>query len=336
VSESGVQYAVSVTGTEIAFTCAADETVLEAAERAGFSLPYSCRSGVCLSCVGALTSGDVLVRREGGRHGPAQVRLCQTRPCSDIEIAPQRIGRDAPAPRKTLQARVHRVLRPVDDVAVLKLRFPNGVRARFRAGQYLRVKLSDDGWRHYSMANAPQANDGVELHVRLLPEGAFSRIVQALRPGDRLTVELAYGESRLDPDSQRPAILAVTGTGLAPAKAMIEDLARQGFARSVHLYWGGRRQADLYMAEAMAALAVKYDRFSFVPVLSQPDAGWAGRIGHVQQAALRDHPDLGGFDAYACGNPAMVAAARADFAAARLDPARFYCDPFVASGETTA
>ena len=43
---------------EETFPCEPDEFVLEAAERAGVELPYSCRSGGCLSCTGKLIEGD--------------------------------------------------------------------------------------------------------------------------------------------------------------------------------------------------------------------------------------------------------------------------------------
>jgi NAD(P)H-flavin reductase/ferredoxin len=327
-------YAVSVAGSEIAFPCAPDETVLEAAERAGFSLPYSCRKGVCSSCEGALVSGEAAVRGRGAVSGPAEgVRLCQARPLSDLRIAPQRIGYLEAAPRKTLTARVHRLWRPADDVTVLKLRFANGVRARFRAGQYLKVMLEDGDSRNYSLANPPHANDGAEIHVRHVPGGRFSQAVARLEPGAALKVELAYGECGLDAASDRPLILAVTGTGIAPAKSMVEDLVRRGARRPAHLYWGGRTAADLYMLDQLAALAERAPWLSFTPVLSRPDAGWAGRIGHVQDAVLADHPRLGDVQVYACGHPQMIADARAVLRAAGLDPARFYCDPFVPSGQ---
>lgn len=329
----GRVFTVSAPG-QAAFPCAEGQTVLEAAEAAGWALPYSCRKGACSTCEGTLVEGRVEARGQGALAGPAEgVRFCQARARSDLTIAAPGLARAEVPQRRLLQARVHAVHRPCADVVVLRLRFPNGVRARFRAGQYLRVLLADGRTRNYSLANPPRTNDGAELHVRLIPGGAFSELAERLAPGDRLQLELAFGQWTPDHEAGRPLILAVTGTGAAPALAVIQDLAAKGTRRPVWLYWGARTPAEHYAADRLQALAGRHAWLTFVPVVSRPRPGWTGRGGHVQDAALGDHPDLGAFDAYVCGSPAMTDGARSAFLAAGLDPARFHADPFVASGD---
>ncbi|MES4889664.1 2Fe-2S iron-sulfur cluster-binding protein [Streptomyces sp. NPDC096012] len=329
-------YQVDVTGTGISFPCEPGETVLDAAERAGYAIPYSCRKGVCSTCEGALTSGRAETRGQGTAEGPAEaVLLCQARPRSDLGIAPRRIARRGAPERRTVTAKVQRVTRPAADVVALQLRLPTGLRAKFTAGQYLKVLLPDGDSRNYSMANPPHQNDSVHLHIRVVPGGRFSEgVLAALGKGDRLTVELPYGEFSVDPASDVPAILVATGTGFAPVKSIVEDQVRRRLDRPVHLYWGGRREEDLYLRDLAAGWADRLPWFGFTPVLSEPGPGWAGRTGWVHRAVLEDHPDLTRHEVYACGSPMMTDAARKDFVdLGGLAPERFHCDAFVPSGE---
>jgi CDP-4-dehydro-6-deoxyglucose reductase/3-phenylpropionate/trans-cinnamate dioxygenase ferredoxin reductase subunit len=327
---------VRVTGREIAFDCAADETILDAAERAGLSLPYSCRRGVCNTCEGGLASGEVQVRGREIAGKYASVLMCQARPRSDVEIAPRRVEKRVPQPRKTLAATVYRIARPAPDVWILVLRFANGVRAKFQAGQYLQVLMAGGDRRNFSLANPPHDNDSVELHIRHVPGGRFSeRLLATIKVGDKLTVELPFGQFFLR-EADRPAILLATGTGFAPIKSIIEEALRLGEQRRpMRLYWGGRTRHDLYMADRVAKWADRAGWFTFVPVLSHADDDWRGRTGVLHRAVLEDHPDMSDVEVYACGNPLMIAAARRDFSKeAGLPEARFYSDAFVASGRS--
>ncbi len=118
--------------------------------------------------------------------------------------------------------------------------------------------------------------------------------------------------------NERPAIFVATGTGFAPFASDDCRADRSGGASSgeLHLYWGGRRREDLYHADQLRKWVARHAWLSFTPVLSEPDASWTGRTGFVHRAVLEDHESLAGWDVYACGNPAMVAAARAELTAA--------------------
>ena len=164
--------------------------------------------------------------------------LCQARPQTDILIHPKRIDRHDPAARKNITASVYRITKPADDVFTLMLRFPAGIRARFKAGQYLRVSMPDGDTRNFSMANAPRESDGVHLHIRCIAGGQFSEgVLAGLAKGDKLRIEIPYGEFYLRTGSEKPIVCLATGTGFAPIKSIIEDLIARGNTRRVRLYW---------------------------------------------------------------------------------------------------
>jgi NAD(P)H-flavin reductase/ferredoxin len=327
-------FRITAGGGTLGFDCEAGETVLEAAERAGFALPYSCRRGACSTCEAELCGGTVTSGQEQLVGPNGAVLLCRAKPQTDIVIRPKRIERHDPAARKTITANVYRISLPADDVVMLMLRFPAGVRARFKAGQYLRISMPDGDTRNFSMANGPRESDGVRLHIRRIPGGHFSENMLArLKKGDKLKIELPYGEFFLRTGSDKPIVCLATGTGFAPVKAMLEDLIDRGNARSVRLYWGGRREKDLYLTDLPRRWEARLGWLKYIPVLSEPAADWRGATGLVHDAVLRDVPDLSGWQVYACGNPVMIRSARRDFQTlGGLPGDQFFADPFVSSG----
>jgi len=72
------------------FECAADETVLTAAQRAGIRWPFSCASGVCGTCRTRKLAGEIEMNQGGGLR-PREVAQgwmlpCCSRPLSDLEL----------------------------------------------------------------------------------------------------------------------------------------------------------------------------------------------------------------------------------------------------------
>lgn len=72
------------------FECAPDETLLEAARRAGLRWPFSCSSGVCGTCRTRRLSGEVQMSQGGGLR-PREVAQgwmlpCCSRPLGDLEL----------------------------------------------------------------------------------------------------------------------------------------------------------------------------------------------------------------------------------------------------------
>ncbi|MDE2160976.1 MAG: 2Fe-2S iron-sulfur cluster binding domain-containing protein, partial [Burkholderiales bacterium] len=184
-----MSHEIRIAGSEVSFGCEADQTLLDAALRAGIELPYSCRKGVCGNCAAVLRAGQVACAA-GDAAPPGRMLLCQCRPRSDLTIEPASWRRIDPDARKVFDAKVYRHARAADDVSILTLRLPAGQRARFRAGQYLQVLLDDGSRRCYSMASAPALSDTLELHVRHVAGGRFTARLATLGAGETLRIEL--------------------------------------------------------------------------------------------------------------------------------------------------
>jgi len=338
-------YQVTIQPSGHQFTVNDGETILEAALREGFSLPYGCRNGACGSCKGKVLAGsldygiyqDSALSPEERTQGRAL--FCRARPLSDLTIEAREIGATKDIVAKTLPCRVEKLEKRADDVMLVKIKLPANERLQFLAGQYIDFLLQDGKRRSYSLANPPHDDALLELHIRHVPGGLFTdRLFSTAKERDILRLQGPLGSFFIREDSGKPMIFVAGGTGFAPIKGMLEHAFAAHMNRQMVLYWGVRSLKDLYMAEAPQQWQRERPDFSFIPVLSSPEPAdrWQGRTGYVHAAVLADFPDLSGYQVYACGAPIMVDSARAAFSQRGLPEDEFFADSFVYAADTVA
>ncbi|MEQ1663532.1 MAG: CDP-6-deoxy-delta-3,4-glucoseen reductase [Thiobacillus sp.] len=332
-------YQVTIQPSGHQFTVNDEETVLEAALREGFSLPYGCRNGACGACKGKVLSGQL----DYGKHSPNALKdeektqgralFCRAKPLSDMVIEAKEVGAAKDIVVKTLPCRVEKLDRLADDVMRVKIKLPANERLQFLAGQYIDFQLKDGKARSYSLANPPHDDALLELHIRHVSGGLFTdQVFSTLKERDILRLKGPLGSFFIREDSDKPMIFIAGGTGFAPIKGMLEHAFAEHTDRELILYWGVRSLKDLYLAELPQQWLVEKPNFSFIPVLSNPEPGdaWQGRTGYVHDAVLADFADLSGYQVYACGAPIMVDSAREAFTATRSLPEdEFFADSFV-------
>lgn len=219
------------------------------------------------------------------------------------------------------------------DVAVVRLRLDQPY--RYRAGQAfgIEVPARPKVWRYYSPANAPRLDGTVDLHVKAVPGGQLSTaIVSGLSATDTVKVGPPVNQAlTLEPNSDRPLLLIAGGTGLAPLKALVEQVAAEGGRRQTVLYAGARTESDLYDLPALGEMARAWPWLHVVPVVSD-DQWYRGERGPVVEVATR-HGRWYDHEVYVCGSAGMVAATRQGLVASGVPAARIRseddtCDPY--------
>ncbi|MFI9239070.1 globin domain-containing protein [Streptomyces sp. NPDC053079] len=190
------------------------------------------------------------------------------------------------------------------DIAIVTLRpdqpYP------FLAGQYASVETPwwPRVWRNYSFSCAPREDGLLSFHVKAVPAGWVSRaLVHRARPGDVIRLGPATGSMTVDHSSDNGMLCLGGGTGIAPIKALVEDVARHGRSRPVEVFYGARHNGDLYDIDTMLRLQKTHPWLSVRPVVSDgPTLGLSGQLPQV----VRKYGPWNAYDAYLSGPPGMI------------------------------
>lgn len=220
----------------------------------------------------------------------------------------------------------HRRISP--DTAIVRVQTSRPV--PYLAGQYVTVETPQRPrmWRAMSPANAPGPDCVMEFHVHVVPGGWVSRaIVAHAQVGDVWRIGPPMGQMTLDPRSNADLLMVVGGTGLAPARAIIEQLALDGTDRKVALFLGGRTWDDLYDVDAMRRLAQENTWLTVVPVVEEDGRKYGAQTGTLGEVVAR-------YGAWAdrqtviAGSPSMVRSTVSAMLDAGTPFMRIHYDPY--------
>ena len=197
----------------------------------------------------------------------------------------------------------------------------------FQAGQYVHLETPHHPrmWRTYSVASAPRSDGTLEFHVRSASAGWVSgALVRRLAVGDLIRLGPAMGTMVLDPRADREVLFVAGGTGLAPIKALVEELSHHNRTTWVHVFVGARDRDDLYDLASLNRLSARYPWLSIVPACSD-DTGYIGERGQINEVVERYGP-WAEHDVFVCGSPAMVRATLGTLSRMGVPPTRVRYD----------
>jgi NAD(P)H-flavin reductase/hemoglobin-like flavoprotein len=215
------------------------------------------------------------------------------------------------------------------DVAVVQVQ--TGAPIPYQAGQYLSVETPRRPrlWRYFSPANAPRDDGILEFHVRAVPDGWVSRaIVAHTQAGDTWRIGPPMGQLPFHRTPGQGLLLVAGGTGLAPIKAMLEQLAQQSDSPRTELFFGGHDWPDLYDLASLREMSYRNSWLNVIPVVECEESGASAELGTLADVITR----YGAWvdrDVVVCGSPAMIRATVSRMLVAGTPLEHIHYDPFV-------
>ncbi len=311
------------------YQCEPGESVLDCLIRQGVSVNYSCKAGVCQSCMMVAVEGKPTSASQVGIKETLKAQnhflICSCMPETDMQVAvPDRAG-------SSFNSTVLSLDRLSADVVRLRLVRPDYY--DYLPGQFLNLTNDAGVTRSYSLASVPDLDDFLELHIRHVPGGLVSGwVADKLQVGDTVTISQAAGQCSYLPGREAQSLLLVgTGTGLAPLVGIVRDALQQGHSGPIHLYHGSSTAAGLYLVSELFAMDETNTVFHYHPCVSRETPSQGMQSGRAANVALETFAQLSGWRVFLCGREDMVKTVQKKSFLAGAAMQDIFADPFVDS-----
>ncbi|NYS59725.1 FAD-binding oxidoreductase [Vreelandella salicampi] len=312
-----------------------DRTILDSALQHNIILEHSCRTGRCGVCKTRIVQGltkllqpeDSLSAKE---MADGNILTCCRSANSDLILEAEDLGALSNHPPKISPCRIDSLRQVASNVMEVILRLPPNQPINYLPGQYIDLIGKGGVRRSYSIANAPRSDGRITLFIKKVKNGEMSYYwFNDAKVNDLLRLEGPLGTFIFREPAPRNIVMLATGTGIAPIKALLEQLDSDADLinnRRIFLIWGNRFEKEFFWKHEFENLDLIY-----IPVLSQADKHWKGDRGYVQEILIESEIDLKDVAVYACGSEDMINSAKAELAHAGLISHNFHADAFVCS-----
>ncbi|MDQ6964195.1 MAG: 2Fe-2S iron-sulfur cluster binding domain-containing protein, partial [Mariprofundales bacterium] len=265
----------TITFRDHTYDCNNDESVLACLTRHGEELPSSCQSGVCQTCMMRATAGAIPESAQQGlkptQRSQGYFLACVCTPTENMTV-------ESAESLNQFTGVVCEKSHLNEDILRIRITKPESF--HYRAGQFINL-IRDGGAliRSYSLASI--ADEELELHIKVIPNGAMSSwIADSLHVGDSITFQGPSGDCfYLDNKPEQSILMVGISTGLAPLYGIARDALAQGHRGEINIYHASLAAAGLYYCDEMHALAATHDNVNYTPCVLNGPAPDGGRVG---------------------------------------------------------
>lgn len=309
------------------------ETVLEAMERSGLSVPSSCRVGVCHFCLLKATAGPIPKMAQEGLEtelsDSGHFKSCVCRPESMLVCEPA----------NSVSFTNYVEIQSIENIGfeIVKITFVRPDGFEFRSGQFATFRAEDGHARSYSIASKYSDNSkSFDIHVRRIPNGKMSGWFHSqARPGDLIWMEGAKGKCFYKPDITTEDLLLIgTGTGMAPLIAIASDAISHKHQGKIKIIQGALSEDRLYLVEDFLKMQELSPNLDYQSYVLNGKASDHITIGDLRSIAIYTKDSYSNSRIYLCGDPGLVSHLKKHFFLAGASLNNIHADPFIGTEPT--
>lgn len=199
------------------------------------------------------------------------------------------------------------------------------------AGQFTEFQLphhnpDDRGIKRWFTLSSSPSDEFLSITTKFAGDKAssFKKALWSLPMGTELDFAEAMGDFVLPKDTSIPLVFVAGGLGITPFHSIVSYLLATGEKRQIEVILAFNKQEDVLFED----LFMQYGLTPAI-VLSDPEAGWQGQIGHLSGQRIIDIVD----DAknkriYVSGPEPMVETLEQDLLAAGINKTNLVLDFF--------
>ena len=280
------------------------ESVLDTLIRNDIDVPYSCKAGVCQTCMMRCTSESIPPASQQELKPNLQKQgyflSCKCNPENDMHVELTDSNK--------LYVSAELISKQQLSPTVFCLRLQTATPLYYHAGQFINIKRTDGIIRSYSLASLPSEDNFLELHIKRMENGVMSNwLADEFEVGDSIKIEGPIGDCfYCSESSEQPILLVASGTGLAPLIGIVRDALHNKHDGPIYLYHGAYNNEELYLDKELKILTAKHGNVHYKSCITGAIPEETVLKGRACDIALSDHPKLNGWQIYICGAPSMV------------------------------
>lgn len=241
---------------------------------------------------------------------------------------------------------IDRVEHDTADTVAISLAVPPADESvfRYKAGQYLTIKIDIDGVSHrrsYSLCSSPVLGEPLTIAVKKVSTGVVSAwLKDHVEPGQTLEVYPPMGNftKELHPEQARHYLMVAGGSGITPILSLMKSVLHVESQSIVTLFYANRNEASIIFDKSIQNLVDQYPgRCRVVHILEEPTTSQRSFVlGQVSSSVFSELisawvPSFSTVEAFVCGPEPMMDVVIAELRKQGLSDDRIHREYFTLS-----